>query len=154
MDAEQVKQVASRYWIDYARPTALDADDDYHVEIRLSAPHRDVTVVNSFWGNVGLGTPWRHTSRWKNPVAWSQDAKDRKVQTGTEAFTDSAAATQPVVRTFRTITRAWHSRRSQWVLDAIADDGTAWCAYSVNDDLGAILWRPQLMLPQPDQPGD
>lgn len=156
MNPESKQLTADRYWIDYARPTALDADHDYQVEIRLSAPHRDVTTVHSFWGNVGLGTPWRHTTQWKNPVALSPDAQtDRRLGAllGSPSC-GNGPVQELVVRTFRSISRAWHPRRGTWILDAVADDGTAWCAYSVNDNKHAMLWSPQLMLPQPDQSDD
>lgn len=131
-------QVLDHHWIDYCRPTAFDADENGAVEIRLSAPHRDLTYTRAFWGNVGLGTPWRRSTSWRPPAS----------------PVDNSSPSQPVVRTYRSISRAWHPRRGQWVLDAVADDGTAWCSYSLNDDKVAILWRPQLALPQPDQPGD
>lgn len=133
------KSVSDRFWIDHLRPTALDADENYQVEIRLSAPHRDLMYTRVYWGNVGLGTPWRHSPGWAPPAIDDCEGEPSH---------------EPVVRTYKSISRAWHPRRGQWVLDAVADDGTAWCSYSLNDDKVAILWMPQLALPQPGQPGE
>lgn len=140
-------------WIDYARPTALDADENYQVEIRLTAPHRDLTYTRAFWGNVGLGTPWRHSPSWRNPAGLSNNERSKISRQGLSLPAEPDDAHQPIVRTFRSVSRSWHPRRSQWIVDAVADDGTAWCGYSINDAKQVMIWGPLLALPQPDQPG-
>lgn len=56
---------------------------------------------------------------------------------------------QPVVRTFRSITRTYLGDTGIMIIDAVADDGTAWARIV---DLGSNgTWLAHPPLPQPDQ---
>lgn len=168
-----IQDVIGTEWIDWAKPTPADADEFFQVEIRLSRQTGlSAQTTMAFWGNVGLGTPWRRTWRWRSSHSLAQElaelamkqpespAKDVDPEIRERAQRlmdlgdgDEAGLSMPVVRTYRSLTRAWHPHRGVWLLDAIADDGTAWCAQA--DDLalnGSNAWWPHQPLPQPDQP--
>lgn len=55
-----------------------------------------------------------------------------------------------VVRTFRSMIRTWDIDNYQFILDAIADDGTAWRRYESNEYADGSEWFPHHPLPQPE----
>lgn len=141
-----IQDLVAKDWIDWARPTDQDADEFYQVEIRLSqSKDRSAPTAFAFWGNVGLGTPWRRTWRWQSTRALNHELTQlaRQVQADKKNATD-----KPVVRTYLSIARTL-SPCGGWIFDAIADDGTAWFRRASSQD-----WQPHPPLPQPDQPTD
>lgn len=139
-----IQDLIANDWIDWARPTDQDADEFYQVEIRLSRdPDRSASTAFAFWGNVGAGTPWRRTWRWRSSRNLDHELKQLSLQIAAD---QDSAAKEPVVRTYKHITRTLRPSGG-WVLDAVADDGTAWF-WSGNE------WCPHSPLPQPDQPED
>lgn len=195
------KTTNSRPWITDGAPDMRDADEFYQVEICLSKSRTPATLTAyAYFGNIGKGTPWRRTHRWRSRATpgsshispgdaeriddlidyynsidggspsepMEPDSPTEPVEVDmftltTKALADlgysdddqlneaTAAAcpgedrTEPVVRTYRSITRTWDSHASLWVFDAIADDGTAW--RRLEDE----RWVPHPSLPQPDQ---
>lgn len=138
-----VQDLIANDWIDWARPTEKDADEFYQVEIRLSRdPDRSAQCAFAFWGNVGHGTPWRRTWRWRSSRNLGHELKQLSLQV---LANQDTVVNEPVVRTYRAIARI-PSPSGGWVFDAIADDGTAWWRLGESGH-----WMPHPPLPQPDQ---
>lgn len=58
--------------------------------------------------------------------------------------------TPPIVRTFRSLIRTWDDDNGQFILDAVADDGTAWRRYESSNYSNGSAWVPHRALPQPE----
>lgn len=100
-------------WITYRRPTEADGNGDGEVVLRRFSDGRRDSTTGRFdalvdWRHIGEGVPWRHTGAWQAPAP--------------------AAKPEPPTATprrFVALTRTVHEFGH--TLDAIDEDGVAWC---------------------------
>ena len=93
-------------WITDRRPTEADGDEDGDVRVRYSPDSQDYSYLH--WSHVGADVPWKHRDSWypRGPAAEPEPP-----------------STTP--RKFVALTRTVHEFGH--TLDAIDEDGVAWC---------------------------
>jgi len=117
-------------WITDRQPTEADGDFEGEVAVCRSPKVDEHSWMH--WSYVGPSTPWKHTLGWTPP--WPQPAL-------------AAPTTEP--RQFVSIRRTIVAGEDH-ILDAIADDGTAWCLrMSLRSS-----WSPISPLPAREVPAD
>ena len=117
-------------WITDRRPTEADADADGDVRLRK---HHNNDYSFAHWSYVAAGAPWQHTYLWKPPTV-------------AVAPEPAAPATQP--RRFVAISRTMRPEGG-YILDAIDEDGVAWCQV-----VGVTKWLRHKELPAREVPAD
>jgi len=124
-------------WITTRQPTEEDGDDDGYVVV---LNHPKLAGGGYFhWSIVPAGMAWEHVSTW------------------TPADPDSApnpvppAEPWPLPRLFAAPIRRTFTPSGGIVLDAIADDGTAWAVWIDSEsEPPALRWYQIDPLPQPE----
>lgn len=117
-------------WITDRQPTEAEGDTHGYVVVPRGPDLRDKLLQH--WSYVGPGVPWHHCSGWQPPAPVAEPARP---------------ATEP--RRFVSISRTIVSDEDH-ILDAIADDGTAWFLRS---NVWS-RWRPMVSLPEYEVPAD
>ena len=117
-------------WILSRRPTEADGDAHGYVVVPRGPDLRDQLLQH--WSYVGPGVPWHHCSGWQPPASVAEPARP---------------ATEP--RRFVSISRTIVSDEDH-ILDAIADDGTAWFLHGARFS----TWMPLRPLPDYEVPAD
>jgi len=115
-------------WITDRPPTEADADPDGDVLVQK----RPAVFVAVPWQYVAAGAPWRRTALWCQV---------------TPAAKPTPKALQP--RRYVSISRMVDAHRHGSILDAVADDGTAWWCLS-----DVTPWKQHAPLPACEVPAD
>ena len=130
-------------WITDRRPTEADGDGDGEVVLRRFSDGRRDSTTGSFdalvdWRHIGEGVPWQHTLVWQPQVR--VPAAEPEPPTATP-------------RRFVALSRTVHDFGH--TLDAIADDGTAWCMTLITTD-GELRtgWTQLTPLPAKEAPAN
>ena len=116
-------------WITDRPPTEADGDSDGDVVVRMR-PNIEIPQL-LHWSYVGTGAPWKHCDQWQSPAPAAEPTP----------------TTEP--RRFVSISRTIVAGEDH-ILDAIADDGTAWFLRTNV----CSRWRPMAPLPDYEVPAD